>query len=184
MKCQICKDEQASWAWQPFGPDELPDSFAFLGSHYRGFPVIKVGDSCKHAFQSGDFEVKFSYEGHLFVGKDHRIKEVHISLWKSDRISTDQLNPGPATMIMKDAFEGGPELVALVFDTKTYPAPELVNIFVAAPGLVETCDELDALRSKIERWSQMAWINAEDRRAVLMALAGVHVQLKRAHGEE
>jgi hypothetical protein len=43
MKCQVCKQEQAEWAWQPFGPNETPDSYTLIGSHYRGFPVIKVG---------------------------------------------------------------------------------------------------------------------------------------------
>lgn len=47
MKCQLCKQARATLAWQPFGPDESPLSFQFLGSHYRTFTVIKICDNCK-----------------------------------------------------------------------------------------------------------------------------------------
>ena len=47
MKCQVCRHADAEWSWQPFGPDENPLSFALIGSHYRGFPVVKVCDFCK-----------------------------------------------------------------------------------------------------------------------------------------
>lgn len=39
--CKFC-EQNADWAWQPFGPGESPFSFTTLGSHYRGFAVIKI----------------------------------------------------------------------------------------------------------------------------------------------
>ena len=44
--CKFCS-QHAEWAWQPFGPDESPFLFTTLGSHYRGFRVLKVCDSHK-----------------------------------------------------------------------------------------------------------------------------------------
>ena len=62
-KCERCKRMnketigEALWAWQPFGPDEQP-SYSLLGSHYRGFPVIKICDDCKKeteaSFRAGE----------------------------------------------------------------------------------------------------------------------------------
>ena len=65
MKCQCCKNEEAIWAWQPFGPNESPDSFMALGDHYRGFPVIKVGEVCKDFFQAGK-PVNFTHRAHEY----------------------------------------------------------------------------------------------------------------------
>ena len=43
--CQLCKNDEAIWAYQPEGPDaEHP--LVLLGNHYRGFPVVKVCDEC------------------------------------------------------------------------------------------------------------------------------------------
>lgn len=64
-KCQVCRDDQATWAWQPFGPNDTPDSFTLLGNHYRGFTVIKVCDSCKRQFQRGSALV-FTYQYVLY----------------------------------------------------------------------------------------------------------------------
>jgi hypothetical protein len=170
LKCQICKDEEAEWAWQPFGPDTSPDSYALLGSHYRGHPVIKVGDVCKTAFQSGDFEVKFEYKGYHFIGKDHQVKEVHISLWDGGACSFDSCR-GSGTSVMKDTLDGH-ELVAIVADAG------LVNTFIAAPGLVEACAELDKFHGRIAR--HLDYVDKAERDAILMALAKVHVQLEQA----
>lgn len=52
-KCKICKSRDAEWSWQPFGPGETSNLFATPGSHYRGFPVVKVCDDCKRNYQSG-----------------------------------------------------------------------------------------------------------------------------------
>jgi hypothetical protein len=53
-KCRVCRNDEATWAFQPFGPSDTPDSFTLLGNHYRGFAVIKVCDECKRAFQVGN----------------------------------------------------------------------------------------------------------------------------------
>lgn len=66
MNCQCCKSKEASMAWQPFGPEEATDSFALLGNHYRGFPVIKVCDSCQSKIQQSQ-EVRFSYRGNSYT---------------------------------------------------------------------------------------------------------------------
>ena len=52
--CKFCY-RTACWAWQPFGPDESPFSFAFLGSHYRGFEVIKICDYHKDKIEWARF---------------------------------------------------------------------------------------------------------------------------------
>ena len=65
MNCQHCHQYSAEWAWQPFGPDDSILSFTLLGSHYRGFPVLKVCDNCKLTVES---EVMFfSYRGHDYI---------------------------------------------------------------------------------------------------------------------
>ena len=46
MRCQICKSNEVDWSWHPFGPGESYDCFSTPGSHYRGFPTIKVCDVC------------------------------------------------------------------------------------------------------------------------------------------
>lgn len=71
-KCQICKCEDATTAWQPFGPAESPMSFSFLGSHYRGFPVVKVCDTCRlqaieGAANNRSGPVHFAYKGVQYV---------------------------------------------------------------------------------------------------------------------
>ncbi len=69
MKCQACERKQypATWSWQPFGPDEdIEQSFTLPGSHYRGFPVIKLCASCKHAVQY-EHKLSFSYRGNTYM---------------------------------------------------------------------------------------------------------------------
>lgn len=69
-KCNCCiyqtTDNQAVWAWQPFGPGGVADTFTTLGSHYRGYPVVKVCDGCKKKLQSGE-SVKFSHKRRHYV---------------------------------------------------------------------------------------------------------------------
>lgn len=50
-KCQVCKKNEAIWAAQFIGED-VP-TFSTLGSHYRGFPVVKVCDICKEINTEG-----------------------------------------------------------------------------------------------------------------------------------
>lgn len=68
MKCQLCKNEVAVTAWQPFGPAENcrnGDAFVALGSHHRGFPVIKICHDCSGEIQNGE-NIAFEYgRGHV-----------------------------------------------------------------------------------------------------------------------
>src|SRR5712692_6447101 len=166
MKCQACHEQNEEWAWQPFGPAERPDSFLVLGSHYRGFPVVKVCSTCKLAFQTGDFMVRFSCEGHRFIAKDHQVAYEQISLWNGGTSTMESLADQSATMIMQDTI-GESELVAMVLDAT------LVNAFIAAPGLVKACEQVVALRDMIERYLQWSYVDKTDRDAILMALAKV-----------
>lgn len=69
MKCAILKDHEAEWAWQPFGPDPDPlGTFAELGWHYRGFPVIKISDEAKRRIQAGEC-LHFVYHGQIYATK-------------------------------------------------------------------------------------------------------------------
>ena len=183
VKCQAYHEEQkppaAEWAWQPFGPDESPDCFTALGSHYRGFPVIKVCGICKSAFQSGDFVVKFSYQGFHYLAKDHKITEVHVSLWDGGTASFESCR-GSGTMIMKDDLSES-ELIALVAN------PAYVPAFLAAPRLIEACEELDALYDKIqfylERGLEAGRMDKGYYDKIMLALAGIRVTLKSARIE-
>ena len=44
-RCQLCLQNEAMWAMQYVGDDK--PTFTLLGSHYRGFRVVKVCDACK-----------------------------------------------------------------------------------------------------------------------------------------
>lgn len=67
-KCQICHEDEAISAWQPFGPaDAYRDGTSFMafGSHYRGFPVLNVCHECKGMLQNGE-TIHFVYRGMTF----------------------------------------------------------------------------------------------------------------------
>jgi hypothetical protein len=70
-KCEICTQEEATLAWQPFGPDENAlEAFTLLGSHYRGFAVIKVCRLCCDDIQN-DGHPEFVYaDTGVIVGYD------------------------------------------------------------------------------------------------------------------
>jgi len=184
IKCQICKDEEASWAFQPFGPDEKP-TFTLLGSHYHGFQIIKVGSICKNAFQSGDFPIEFEYKGYHYVGENHEVREVHVRLWLGESHRTSELNADtPVRAIMRHTPQKGIDIAALVFEDNS----DLISTFVAAPQLMEACEEVDRLREKIEFHLEAAqargYVAEDTLKAVLMALAKVRLALKAARGEE
>ena len=61
-KCAVFQNDEAIWAWQPFGPGETITNFTVLGSHYRGFPVVKIGDAAKRRIEAGE-RVSFRYKG-------------------------------------------------------------------------------------------------------------------------
>ena len=73
--CQICHSEPVSSAWQPFGPGETPQTFLMLGNHYRGFAVVKVGESCKAKIKAGE-DLAFTYKRIPFVYAG-MLNEVH-----------------------------------------------------------------------------------------------------------
>jgi hypothetical protein len=135
MKCQCCREEEASWSWQPFGPGENANTtFVLPGNHYRGFPVIKVGVVCKSAVETGDFPVQFTYKKFHYVYQDGRVSEIKPHLW--DGGTSDLNGQGSATMIMKDTPDGS-KLVAMVVD------PALVPSFVVVPDLIEAAQRIE-----------------------------------------
>lgn len=120
-KCQCCKEEEALFAWQPFGPDDNPASYTTLGSHYRGFPVIKVCFWCKTAFASGDFEVTFTYNKTRYVGKDHKVLKADeitpepkiYTNWEDAQAAMDR---GETVRVEQESFTIDPRLLQLAQD--------------------------------------------------------------------
>jgi hypothetical protein len=176
MKCHACHEEEAHWAWQPFGPDKTPESFQLLGSHYRGFPVVKVCSSCKSAFQTGDFVVRFTYKGYRFIATDHQVQYEEVSLWNGGTTTSASLADQSVAMLMRDTI-GEPELVALVLD------PSFVPVFIAAPGLIRACEKALALRDTLERYLHYSHVEKADRDALLLAFASIAVALREARPE-
>jgi hypothetical protein len=62
MNCRVCKNHEAEWSWQPWGPGNERDTFTLPGSHYRGFPVVKVCSECKEQIRQGK-SITVSYRG-------------------------------------------------------------------------------------------------------------------------
>jgi hypothetical protein len=61
-----CKhEEEAMWAWQPFGPGEDYNCFTFEGEHYRGFAALHVCDACKKRIQAGG-AATWRYKRHFY----------------------------------------------------------------------------------------------------------------------
>jgi hypothetical protein len=77
MICQSCKTRgtEAQYAWQPLGPDEKATSFMALGSHYRGFPVIKICGTCKHRIEQGQ-PVYFAVKSQQWLCEEGRVSRV------------------------------------------------------------------------------------------------------------
>lgn len=71
-KCQIYPEEEAVWAFQPFGPDEDIRWMAMLGSHYRGFPIIKIGELAREQIERGEY-VQFRYSEVWYVAIDGKV---------------------------------------------------------------------------------------------------------------
>ena len=115
MKCQICKNAPAEWAWQPFGPHDGPLSFALLGGHYRGFPVIKVCGFCKaerieNCAEPGEpVRFVYKYTPYVFDGKQPPYCP---ELWDGGTSADDS---GDYTMLCRDT-PGGHDIVASVYD--------------------------------------------------------------------
>lgn len=66
--------KQYDWAWQPFGPDHSILSFAFPGSHYRGFPVIKISDEERQIIRSGK-PFNFRYRGVRYIVANGNVRQ-------------------------------------------------------------------------------------------------------------
>lgn len=86
MKCKVCKKQEAIWAWQPFGPDECIDSFVVLGSHYRGFPIVKICNDCKFKWQQG-WPLTFTYKGVQYRSTVNYIAEQFSGIPEAGRLS-------------------------------------------------------------------------------------------------
>ena len=175
MKCQACHEQAAEWAWQPFGPNESPDSFVALGSHYRGFPVVKVCGSCKSAFQTGDFIVRFSYKGHRFVAENHQVRECDISLYVDPaHQDASEFTGHPVCLLMRERYSGL-DVAALVFEDNS----DILESLKIAPRLLEASQGVLVWREKLEwflvRGVEAGRIDEEQARDILMALAGLQV---------
>lgn len=171
MKCQACHEQAAEWAWQPFGPNESPDSFMALGSHYRGFPVVKVCDMCKSAFQTGDFIVHFSYKGHRFVAENQQVRECDISLYVDPaHQDAGDFTGHPVRLLMRERHSGL-DVAALVFEDNA----DILSAFVIAPRLLEASQKVLALREAIAHYLDFSYVEKSERDEILMALAGLQV---------
>lgn len=71
-KCQVYPPLPAVYAWQPFGPAEDIYTITELGSHYRGFPVIKISEAAYAAIQ-GEQTVEFTYKGIKYIATDGKV---------------------------------------------------------------------------------------------------------------
>lgn len=112
MKCQCCKQEEAEFAWQPFGPDTAAASYTLLGNHSRGFPVIEVGQACKTAFTSGN-EVSFIYKNSRYVGKNRKIEVKIYADWTEAQAAMDR---GEMVRVEVQPFPIDPCLLQLAQD--------------------------------------------------------------------
>ncbi len=72
-KCRVCKEREAEWSWQPFGPaEDSRETFTVPGWHYRGFAVIPVCDQCKKRIQAGA-TVQFDYKRTTYTCIDDEV---------------------------------------------------------------------------------------------------------------
>jgi hypothetical protein len=168
MKCQICREQESEWAWQPFGPNDNPATYALLGSHYRGFPVVKVCILCKSAFLAGDFEVRFEYKGFKYIGKDHKVREENPSFYDG---GTTDFNHTSVSMVMRDMpGDMSDELIAVVCES------EWLAAFVALPDLMAACEQI----ANVFRDTADYRLTSEQG----MAIASAHNALARAQGKD
>ncbi len=79
MKCQVCARNDVEWSWQPAGPGEDARCFTLPGSHYRGFPVVKVCDHCKQRIEYGKTLLHFMYKDQTYRYYDGQIEKVNSS---------------------------------------------------------------------------------------------------------
>lgn len=178
MKCQACKEQEAEWSWQPWGPDTTPDSFALLGHHYRGFPIIKVCDSCKTDFQRGDFKVRIEFRGHKYIAEHHQVREVDASLWLGEECVPSELNDAPAIYINRDTLQGI-DVAAIVYQDNA----DLIPMFLSSPQLVEACETLEKHRAFIERYLEYAH-DKEEYGIIMLALSRMSSAMDTLHANQ
>lgn len=129
MKCQSCKGDQAVWAWQPFGPDDSPFTFTALGSHYRGFPVIKICDSCYRLVAKDGAALRFAYKGREYECYEGDVRPIQpFELWDGGttdfRTTVNGREVREGVMLCRDNPTGhdivgvvaGPDLAAAIID--------------------------------------------------------------------
>ena len=90
MKCQMCREHDAVTSWQPFGPAENcrdGDAFMAFGSHYRGYPVMKICEDCQGMIQNGEnisFEYGYEQTEYLLMGELAPITAPKYDKWIKD----------------------------------------------------------------------------------------------------
>ncbi len=110
-KCRICKANEATLSWQPFGPDDPRSRGAFTaeGFHYRGFPVIRVCADCQECILNYK-EVAFTYKGEQYYlcgddvplstfGKELRDMASRLLKMSEEIVSAGKANPVTLTML-------------------------------------------------------------------------------------
>lgn len=111
-KCQCCKNEEATWDWQPWGPGENANQFVLSGWFTRSFPVIKVCALCKEIFEAGD-EVQFTYKKKRYIGKDHKVEEKIYTNWAEGQAAMDR---GETVRVECEPFSIDPQLLQIAQD--------------------------------------------------------------------
>lgn len=116
-KCQICKQNERTWTWQPFGPDESPTgSFSVPGSHYRGFPTIGVCDDCKENIENG-VETHYTYRGQEYiVNKKETAMPEEPKIYKTWEEAQEAMDRGETVRVEMEPFAIDPQLVQLALD--------------------------------------------------------------------
>lgn len=75
-KCRICREREGDIIWQPFGPDESHLCFTTPGSHYRGFPAVRVCFRCKFLIEMGaKGSIVFRYKYKLYWVSDTGVQD-------------------------------------------------------------------------------------------------------------
>ena len=73
MKCEICRTNDASTSWQPFGPATTADSFAAIGRHAPDYPAITICAPCRQRFQQGE-TFSFTYRRFAYRACEGRVE--------------------------------------------------------------------------------------------------------------
>lgn len=74
MKCEVCRTNDASAAWQPFGPANTADAFAAIGQHDPDYPAIPVCAPCQQRFQQRQETFLFTYRRFAYLACEGRVE--------------------------------------------------------------------------------------------------------------